>query len=54
MIKVLYMMGLMFLFVVLLAAVPTYLRAQQDTVLLNCNTTLTSCDLMLYDSGGEN
>ena len=37
----------------LFATLPTYLCAQQDTVLLNCDTTLNSCDLILYDSGGE-
>ena len=39
---------------VLFVVLPLCMSAQQDTVLLNCNTTLTSCDLMLYDSGGEN
>jgi subtilisin-like proprotein convertase family protein len=39
---------------VLFVVLPLSMSAQQDTVLLNCNTTLTSCDLMLYDSGGEN
>ncbi|MBQ5572367.1 MAG: hypothetical protein IIT38_05785 [Bacteroidales bacterium] len=37
----------------LFLALPTYLCAQQDTVILNRDTTLTTCDLMLYDSGGE-
>lgn len=39
--------------ILLFLALPTYLRAQQDTVILNRDTTLTTCDLMLYDSGGE-
>ena len=39
--------------ILLFLALPTYLCAQQDTVILNRDTTLTTCDLMLYDSGGE-
>jgi hypothetical protein len=44
---------LRYIFAVLMLVLPMCMKAQQDTILLNRDTTITTCNMMLYDSGGK-
>ena len=44
---------LRYIFAVLMLVLPLCMKAQQDTILLNRDTTITTCNMMLYDSGGK-